>query len=162
MNNNYFQGKEENPYHISVGAAVRNQEGKICCHYFEKFLHKDATELHNFYILMRETIEPNETIEQTLARGLMEEFGMEATLNRYLGSLTSYFPKKDTAIEKTTLYFLCDFVSIDETKRKIDDPESHSAITWIHPEELMIKMKEQGARLRRGLNLDESSILERL
>jgi|GEM_PF-6554093 len=26
---NYFQGSKENPYHISIGAVLRNEEGKL-------------------------------------------------------------------------------------------------------------------------------------
>lgn len=161
MNKNYFQGTVESPYHISIGAVARNKEGKICCHYFETFSHKEVGRGDDFYILMRETMEPNETLEQTLTRGLMEEFGVEATLYKYLGSIVSHFPKKDVTVEKTTLYFLCDVLSFDETKRRANDEESTSKIMWLPPEELIIKMKEQGQRLHRE-DLDESSILERL
>jgi 8-oxo-dGTP pyrophosphatase MutT (NUDIX family) len=120
-------------------------------------------EFENFYIPMRETIEPNESVEQCLARGLMEEFGIEATLRAYLGTIISHYPmlSAGVTIEKTTLYFLCDLVSSDISKRKPDDPESDSEIFWLKPEELIIKMKEQGQRLNRS-DIDESPALERL
>lgn len=162
MNQNYFQGTPDNPYHISVGAVVRNNEGKVCCHYFDSLTVKSIGTLENFYLLMRETIEPNETIEQCLSRGLMEEFGITATLNKYVGSIVSNFRVKDTDvfIEKTTLYFLCDFVSIDESRRNKDDLEAASQIQWLDPSDLISKMKEQGKRLDRE-DADESVILER-
>jgi hypothetical protein len=163
MENNYFQGTTEHPYHISVGAVVRNARGEICCHYFDRLTHSSVGTFENLYLLMRETIEPGESIETCLARGLMEEFGMEAKLVSYLGSIVSRFPVlgTETMIEKTTLYFLCDYLSVDETKRKVGDVESGSVITWLPAEELIAKMKEQGIRLGRE-DADESVILERL
>jgi hypothetical protein len=167
--NNYFQGKQNSPYHISIGAVVRNNEGKICCHYFDEITHPTVGTLSNFYLLMRETIEPNEKIEECLARGLMEEFGIKATLNSFVGSIVSHFPvmvdSVDTGVvmEKTTLYFLCDFISIDESHRNSseDDPEAKSKINWMDPQELIIKMKEQGKRLGRE-DMDESAVIERI
>ena len=160
MSNNYFQGTVENPYHLSIGAVVQNKEGEVCVHYFEKFSHKAAGDFEDFYLVMRETIEPNETIEQALARGLLEEFGMKASLRRYLGSIVSNFSKNDKTFEKTTLYFLCDFISMDESKRG-GDIEATSEIKWLTASYLIEKMKEQRVRLKRA-DMDESSILERL
>lgn len=160
MSSNYFQGTPKNPYHISIGAVVMNDKGLVCCHYFEKITHQKVW-FENFYILMRETPEPHETIEVALKRGLMEEFGMEASLEKYIGSIVAHFPKEGVMVEKTTLYFLCNFISIDETKRKVDDIEATSQILWLDPLDLIVKMKEQGVRLQRK-DIDESSILERL
>jgi hypothetical protein len=64
-------------------------------------------------------------------------------------------------MEKTTLYFLCDFVSIDPSKRSTNDPESVSEIRWMKPQDLVIKMKEQGRRSGRE-DIDESKVLEKL
>ena len=79
MSTNYFQSSQEFPFHISVGAVLRNKQGEIACHYFDTFSHLGES-AEDFYILMRETIEPNETIEKALARGLKEEFGAEAQI----------------------------------------------------------------------------------
>lgn len=149
---------KENPYHISVGAVVVNDKNEICCHYFDKisiggFLFEDI------YILMRETIEPNESIEQCLERGLREEFGMKAELVSYLGSITSLLDLKDFAkVEKTTLYFLCKPISFDFDKRKVDDPESSSNIKWIKVNDLIPLMKRQAEKYNRE-DADESKVL---
>lgn len=160
---NYFKGTGESPFHISIGAVLRNKEGDICCHYFKRFSHKSIGTFDDFYLLMRETIEPNETIEVCLERGLMEEFGATGNINCFLGSIVSDIPivGSNVVIEKTTLYFLSDFVSIDEKKRKKDDPESVSEIQWLKPMVLIDKMKEQGIRFKRR-DVDESVIIERL
>jgi len=117
----------------------------------------------DLYILLRETIEPNETIEQCLKRGLEEEFGAQGNLKSYLGSIVTHFPfvKDGPIVEKTTLYFLCELISIDESKRKKDDPESSSEIKWLDPSFLILKMKEQRTRFKRE-DVDESVILERV
>ena len=79
---NYFKASKENPYHLSIGAVVLNGEGKILCHHFESLTLKGET-FKDFYILMRETIEPSETIEACLERGLREEFGCKAEIKRF-------------------------------------------------------------------------------
>lgn len=160
---NHFQATVVSPYHISIGAVVVNKEGKVCCHYFESLSHKSMNIFKDFVLLMRETVEENETIEECLHRGLMEEFGIQAELNCYLGSIVSHFtaPGTEVVIEKTTLYFLCDFISQDESLRSQEDMERESKIQWFDPKELIVKMKEQGKRLNRE-DMDESVVIERL
>lgn len=160
---NHFQGTKNSPYHISIGGVVINKEGKVCCHYFESLSHKSGLEFKDFVLLMRETIEENETIEECLHRGLMEEFGMKADLKSYLGSIVAHFPivNSDIVVEKTTLYFLCDFISQDESLRSQEDIERESEIKWYDPSDLIIRMKEQGKRLGRE-DMDESSVVERI
>ena len=160
---NYFQGSVQNPYHISIGAVVQNDKGEVCCHYFKTFSHPAMGTFDDFYLLMRETIEPNETIEGCLARGLREEFGIQATLKSFMGPLVSRFliPKTNVIMEKTTLYFLCNLIDIDLAKRASGDPESVSELRWMKPQDLIPKMKEQGQRSGRE-DIDESKILEKL
>ena len=140
---------------------MQNEEGKICCHYHKQFIHPAMGEFNDFYLLMRETIEPNESIEKCLSRGLMEEFGIEGTLKSYLGSIVANFSHRNMEVEKTTLYFLCNLISFDLSRRKAEDPEAGSEIVWMDLEELIQKMKEQGKRLNRE-DVDESKVLERL
>ncbi|MFA6459184.1 MAG: NUDIX domain-containing protein [Candidatus Paceibacterota bacterium] len=158
---NHFRRSAEYPFHISIGGIVVNGSGEICCHYYDKFELAGAGELRDFYLLMRETIEPGESIEGCLARGLMEEFGAESTIRHYIGAIVSKFflAEDEPAVEKTTLYFLCDFIYKDETKRKLGDPECGSKIVWMKPNDLIEKMKEQGIRLGRK-DADESQVVE--
>jgi len=61
----YFVGQKKSPFHLSVGAIVMNGKTEIYCHHLLNVRGKmDA------YLLMRETVEPNETLENALRRGL--------------------------------------------------------------------------------------------
>lgn len=164
MSSTYFQGNSEHPQHISVGAILINDSGEICCHHF---LTKDLKgywkdqKIDDFYILMRETIELNESLERALHRGLQEEFGATADLVDYVGSIKSTFQHKGVSIEKTTLYFVCKLINQDLSKRTGDDIESKSNIEWHKSDFLIPRMKEQAIKFGRT-DIDESSILERV
>ena len=153
---NYFAGQIGLPNHLSIGAVVVRGDGKVCCHHFvEKSGYKDL------YILMRETIEPDETIVQALARGLHEEFNIEAKLIDYLGAIISKHEEADRNIEKTTLYFLCKYIREKDTTRNTEDPEGDSLIEWIEPNELIKFMKDQFARYDRE-DIDESAVVKKI
>lgn len=160
---NYFQRSEQYPFHISIGAIVVDKNNNVGCHYFDKHEIPGFGVFENFYLLMRETIEPMETIEGCLERGLIEEFGVKATIRHFVGSIVSRFQltKGGPTVEKTTLYFLCDLISSDQSKRRLNDPESGSVIKWLPLNELAKCMKEQRARMGRE-DADESSILEKV
>ena len=110
---------------------------------------------------MRKTIEPNETLEHALHRGLQEEFGATAKFIDYIGSIKSTFKHKEMDIEKTTLYFLCMLIKQDLSSRAADDDETQSIVKWRSPDFLIPLMKAQAKRFGRT-DVDESSILERV
>ncbi|MFA6270181.1 MAG: NUDIX hydrolase [Candidatus Paceibacterota bacterium] len=164
---NYFQGNSKHPQHISVGAILLNEKNEICCHHFDPQnvdftgYWRDQNIDSEFYILMRETVEPNETLEETLHRGLKEEFGAEAELVDYVGSIESHFQSKGVTIEKTTLYFICKLKNQDAAKRSTGDVEFESQIEWQTAEFLIPKMQAQSLKYGRT-DIDESKILERI
>lgn len=153
---NYYMGVEQAPYHLSVGSVLRNGRGEIACHHFD-----EAAGMSDVYILMRETIEPGETLEETIHRGLMEEFGAKARIVGYLGSIVAQLDNSGPPIQKTTLYFVCDLNEIHEGWRKPDDEEKGSVIEWHDVDFLIDKMSVQGERYRRQ-DFDESAVLRRL
>ena len=160
---NDFQRSEQYPFHISIGAIVVDKNNNVGCHYFDKHEIPGFGVFEDFYLLMRETIEPRETIEGCLGRGLVEEFGVNAKIRHYAGSIVSRFQltKGGPTVEKTTLYFLCDLISIDESKRRLNDPESGSIIKWLPLNDIIKFMKEQRVRIGRE-DADESTILEKV
>ncbi len=159
----YFQGNTAHPQHFSVGAILINEKGEVCCH---RFLTKNLRGywkdegLDDFYILMRETPNQNESIEQAVHRGLMEEFGATAELVDYVGSIKSSFADNGVAIEKTTVYFRCKLIDQDLSRRSNDDIESTTIVEWQTPEFLIPRMKVQAEKYGRT-DVDESAILER-
>lgn len=151
----FFQAKHEQPYHLSIGAVLFNQEGRVACHHFDEvFGQKDI------YILMRETMENNETPLITLERGLKEEFGAEANPVAFLGGLTGYLYSPDLPFEKTTLYIACQVTDWDSSKRDPNDPEAFSNIEWLEPKDLILLMQQQGKLFHR-VDVDESEIIIR-
>jgi hypothetical protein len=157
---NYFRATKNYPYHFSVGAVVLNEKDEVLCHHFKDLLHGGMS-IKDLYLLMRETPDPGETIKETIDRGLMEEFGAKAEIEKMLGSIVSSFPEKDLKIEKTTLYFLCRLKSIDINNRDKDDPEAGSEILFLPRKDLIKKMNIQGKKYHRS-DWNESQILERI
>lgn len=158
---NFFKSTKESPYHLSVGVVLVNENKEVACHYFDEFQSPTDPERHfDFYILMRETVEPGESMEDAALRGIMEEFGSTGVIRRFLGTLVSRFNRGEHEMEKTTVYFLVDLESFDIDKRALDDAEESSEIRWLSPDYLIKKMQEQGKRYIRT-DLDESEILVR-
>ena len=156
MIKNYYQGNENELYHLSVGAVLINALGQIACHHIKK-----RNNLQDVYLLMRETVEPHEALEDALKRGLMEEFGAKGKLISYIGSLESSYQKGSKIIPKTTLYFIFKLIEIKPTWRKADDWESDSEIEWRDAKFLIPKMQKQ-AKKYNMTDIDESEILSRI
>jgi 8-oxo-dGTP pyrophosphatase MutT (NUDIX family) len=156
MNINYYIGEDHTPYHLSVGAVLLNDKEEVACHYFTDF-----QGVKDFYVLMRETVEPNESLEHALARGLKEEFGATGKLKNYIGSRITSFKRDQVGIQKTTLYFLITLDTFDPSLRNPDDEEKDSQIQWKPIDVLMAVMREQAKRTSHP-ELDESEILERV
>ncbi len=154
---NYFRATESFPFHVSIGGLVFNKEGKVCVHHYRDLKKSSGKIMGDLYLLLRETVEPHETIEQVLVRGLMEEFGMKGELVGCLGSIKGMMPVKDFQAEKTTIYFLVKYLEHDESKREVS-AETTSNIEWQDPIFLIEKMKAQRDI---GVPMDESEIVER-
>jgi hypothetical protein len=163
MNKNIFQASKEFPFHISVGAIFTNNDGLICTHFYKQAdLPIESEGKSDLYLLMRETIHPNETLEGAIVRGLQEEFGAKGEIKAYLGCIKSSFPLRvsKVAVEKTTLYFHVEMTDFNPRTRDNDEIESKSEILWVKPEELFNLFTEQGKKYERD-DLDESKVVER-
>lgn len=156
QNKPFFQANPEQPYHLSVGAVLFDQTGRIACHHFHEILgHKDI------YILMRESLEDEETPLMALHRGLQEEFGAIAQPVAFLGSLTGYLPDPNLSFEKTTLYIACQLIQWNQEDRDPNDPEAGSTIEWLEPDTLISLMEQQGIRFHHRADADESEMIKR-
>jgi hypothetical protein len=152
----FFQASQQQPYHLSIGAVLFDQNGRIACHHFhEIFGHKDI------YILMRESMEDNESPLITLHRGLKEEFGATAQPVTFLGSLSGYLPDPRLPFEKTTLYIACELIQWNPENRDLTDPEAGSTIEWLEPATLIALMQRQGIRFQHRADADESEMIKR-
>ncbi|MFA5107460.1 MAG: NUDIX hydrolase [Patescibacteria group bacterium] len=155
---NYYISTKEHPYHLSVGAVVINDKSEVLCHHFHS-IEVPGTTFKDLYLLVRESLEPDESLEAAVRRGLLEEAGVEAAVQTYLGSIVSQFNREDIIAQKTTTYFLCKLISIDTSKREPTDPEAGSEITFLPIDDLIGKMKSQFERYKRS-DFDETYILE--
>lgn len=151
----FFQASKQQPYHLSIGAVLFNEKGRIACHHFKEILgQKDV------YILMRESMENDETILTTLERGLKEEFGATAKPIAFLGSLSGFLPDSKLSFDKTTLYVACQLIDWNPADRDPNDPEATSIIEWLDPNELISIMQKQGNKFKR-VDADESEMIKR-
>lgn len=158
-----FQARKEFPFHVSVGAVLTNAQGQVCCHFYKKSdLPIESEGKSDLYLLMRETIESEETIEHALLRGIKEEFGATGEIRAYLGSLISFFPLRisKVSVQKTTLYFHITVKDFLPGERAQDEVESKSEILWLDPHNLVDIFRDQGKKYDRS-DLDESEIIER-
>jgi NUDIX domain len=152
----FFQASQKQPYHLSIGAVLFDQNGRIACHHFSEILgHKDI------YILMRESLENDETPIMALHRGLKEEFGATAEPVAFLGSLSGYLPDPRLPFEKTTLYIVCQLIQWNPEDRDLTDPEAGSTIEWLEPATLISLMERQGVRFQHRADADESEMIKR-
>ncbi len=163
MRDKFYQHSDEQPYHISVGAVLYNDSNNICVHHFVRdavpqnmqYLMNGVTDL---YLLMRESIENGETIDEAVARGVQEEFGARGVIEKYIGSTEHRAKTRDGDYWKTTLYHSVRLIGMGE--RPKDNAEVFSIIEWIEPPKLMEIMKEQGRKTAFS-DFDESKIIER-
>jgi hypothetical protein len=151
----FFYVSQQQPYHLSIGAVLFDEAGRIACHHFENVLGYDE-----IYILMRESMEDGETPLMTLHRGLREEFGATAEPVVFLGCLSGWLCEPHLLFEKTTLYIACQVKTWNPEERDQNDPEAVSTIEWKEPYELIGLMQQQGERFKR-VDADESEMIRR-
>lgn len=156
-----YQATKDSIHHISVGAVLVNEQQQIASHHFDNVVDNQTGVVYSdFNILMRESLELNESLEQAVARGLMEEFGATGEITRYLGPLGAEIPHNDFTVMKTTLYFLVDLIHFDPNLRDDNDSERDSTIEWHDVDYLIRKMNQQIKNNPRP-DLNEAEILER-
>lgn len=106
--NNIFKASKEQPYHLSIGVLLVNEKGEICCHYYPDGLPYESGDEGDLYLLMRETPNEGEPVEEVVHRGIKEEFGARGEIKHFIGAINAWFPGVKTGVNiyKTTIYFL--------------------------------------------------------
>lgn len=114
MSTNFqIRGDSNNPYHLSIGAVIL-EANKVTL-----LKKKDGS-----FTLPRETMYSQESIEDSLGRGVQEEIGITPKIEKYLGSQITFFTRPDnTNVEKTTIYFLVTKLADVVKKQELDELE---------------------------------------
>ncbi len=151
------------PFHLSVGALLVNVEGKIAVQHIKGAVMSETGEsIKDMVILMRTTLQDNESLEQAVIRGVLREFGASGVVSKYLGTITARIPRAQGDIEKTTLYFLVQCTDINFSARKVqsDEYEAEAVLAWYEPDALIKKMESQSQGLARE-DFNEAEIVRR-
>lgn len=138
-----------------------NDKNQVLCHHFS-----GVRGSLDIYSLMRQTVEPDKSLEEMVTIGLAEEFGVKVKIESYLGSIVSNFTNWEKAdIEKTTVYFLCKYEGNIENPQikdeKLQWENAKSTVEWVALDELITKIKAQAVVFERT-DYNESSILQKV
>lgn len=163
MNTKFYMHTLPQPFHLSVGAVLFNEKREICVHRFTtsnipaklQFL---AGGLATFHLLMRESLENNETLQEAVHRGLREEFGATGRIERYLGAVVCDVVTEKHTFQKTTLYHAVQLQSLGE--RPQVDEESQTDMEWHTARELLTLLQRQETLTGRQ-ELHESVVVKR-
>lgn len=154
-----YKATHSSPYHLSVGVVVMIKDGKVVCHKVNNGEIKDG------YILVRSSLNDQETPEEAVHRAIKEELGSSGEISAYLGSKTTVDewwheindPKE---VEKTTLYFLVQETSRTKRENWKGNVEGESEIAEVNTDFLLTQMPKQAKEVGWS-DLDESEIIKR-
>ncbi len=131
----YFRSTKQRPFHLSVGGVVYNNKGELLTRHFSNYKGRNV----DIYLFPTETIEPGESLEQALLRGLKEEVGVQAKIKGFLGTLVGFAKSKDKIFEKTVIYFLTELQTIGPPL--FPEEDGQSSVEWHTPEFLLEQTK---------------------
>lgn len=153
-----FQFNDTWHSHLSVGCVLLNNKNEVALHYF-----KTSHVGDDVYLLVRETVNNDETLEAAAARGLMEEMGAKAKIIAYLDSnrveLHETLAKPPRHMRKTTIYFLARLEDQHDARRLAGDPEATSKIVWLTLDEAQKRLEDQALRLNNRPDLHEAPVI---
>jgi len=165
VNSKFYQYGLPQPYHISVGAVVFNDQYEICLHHFFKDkvperLHFLSDGLDEIWHLVRESLEGDESLQAAVLRGVQEEFGITGRVEKYLGAKIDVItgPQKIHPFEKLTVYHAVRAIEYGE--RPDIDEESRTVMEWHSPAQAR-EIYRQQASLTTRPELDETIIIDR-
>lgn len=120
--------------HVSCGAVVyRARDGVIEV----LAMHRTGTDSWH---LPKGTQEPNESIEETARREILEETGYPITITRYLGSLESIIKRHEGVVPKLTHYFIAQTTASHQQQKS--DSE-HDTVVFLPAEKLKTLLRNK-------------------
>jgi hypothetical protein len=163
MENKFYQHGLPQPFHISVGAVLFDEEFKVCVHHFTTKDLPPNVQFHSgglpdFYHLMRESLEGNEPLHDAVHRGIYEEYGATGIIERYLGAMECQVQTPTTTFQKITLYHAVRLKELGE--RPHIDEESVSKMELHTAPELLEIYRAQAEKTDRP-ELQEGEIIQR-
>ncbi len=159
----FYQHSLPQPFHISAGAVLFNDQMEICTHHFfastvPEHLRFLMGGLVEGYHLMRESLEGDESLQTAVHRGIYEEFGATGIIEKYLGSQLCTITTPTSEFEKVTVYHAVRLLEL--CPRPDIDIESRSQMEWYKAGELLSLYEKQASMTDRP-ELDEAEIIKR-
>jgi hypothetical protein len=146
---NYYAWNEEHKVHLSVGAVLVNEEGKLLVMYLAR---TDAK-----YFFPTKTHELGRSLEASLDL-IPEKIGLNFTINKFIGTTQGEFlVPGDERVMKTTLWYLC--TPGDEVVRDPEQRDIDAELRWMSSEELDPIFAEQA---NISSDYDQRPVLEML
>lgn len=159
---NYFRATAKIPYHLSVGVVPVNEALEVLVHYYPR-----KNELDNVYWLGHTTVTPNKSLEESVYRCLLEEFGATGEISNFLCSRNSQSiwwndANQEMKVQKTTIYFLVKLIDFNLDRISETSPEFNSEKRFVNIDDLIKINHEQFSRLPEYVRyeFDESEPLE--
>lgn len=138
-----FKATKENPYHLSVVVVPTDDAGNVACHYYPRKGWRNTRESwEDVFLLLSETVEPDETLADAVSRGLREELSAQGEPEVFLGSHSVSVPSRWGTYQKTLLFFRVRVRS----GRAMRSKELGAKVILLPPDELLIRMRAQRAR----------------
>ncbi len=100
MSKDYYHSEAHRPFHLSVGLVIVNDKGEFLSKHFSDF----RGQYENLYLFPTETVEKDESLEQTLSRALIEEVGIQALPIGSIGSIVGTIPRHGHAVQRKQPY----------------------------------------------------------
>lgn len=128
-----FIATRENPFHFSCKTLIVDGNKALIVH-AKDYKFSNGMGLGEFYSLVRETMEENETVDQTLTRGAAEELGVTVEPQFIIGSGEFTFEEgignRDYKWTKSCLYAISKFVAQDQQDRVKGEDTQHE-LCWV-------------------------------
>ncbi len=141
-----YRHTDQWPYHISAGGLVHRikDDGTIEV----VVLYRNLPEGRHYH-LPKGTLHYNETLETDAKREVLEESGIEAKIEGYLGAFTDDFMKDGVHIVKTTHYF-----AMKPLRDTHHHDSEHDGVEWMEISKARKLLEETEPKKKEYLILD--------